>query len=110
MNLDILQSLHAALQRSSTVQSSARARGVAGVESFLRSKLSFFNGFRDGQAAAITGLVSGRSQFLLWPTGHGKSFAMWGTLLFLRGVAVCVVPLNAVLATHEQSARALGKP
>ena len=67
-----------------------------------------FSEFRAGQEAVINGLVAGRDQFVLMPTGGGKSLCYQIPALALEGVAIIVSPLIALMQDQVDALLANG--
>jgi ATP-dependent DNA helicase RecQ len=56
-----------------------------------------FDGFREGQEAAISHLLEGKSVLTIFPTGGGKSLCYQLPALLLDGVTLVVSPLIALM-------------
>src|SRR5436305_14373792 len=56
-----------------------------------------FGEFREGQEAAISRLLDGRSVLAIFPTGAGKSLCYQLPALMLDGVTLVVSPLIALM-------------
>ncbi len=56
-----------------------------------------YSEYRVGQAEVIKGLLEGRDQFVLMPTGGGKSLCYQIPALMLEGLAIIVSPLIALM-------------
>lgn len=67
-----------------------------------------FSEFRLGQAEIINGLVAGVDQFVLMPTGGGKSLCYQIPALVMQGVAIIVSPLIALMQDQVDALLANG--
>lgn len=67
-----------------------------------------FSEYRAGQEEVIHGLLSGRDQFVLMPTGGGKSLCYQVPALCLEGVAIIVSPLIALMQDQVDALLANG--
>ncbi|MGE5608274.1 MAG: ATP-dependent DNA helicase RecQ [Bacillota bacterium] len=56
-----------------------------------------FKGFREGQEAAISCLLAGKSVLTIFPTGGGKSLCYQLPALLLEGVTLVISPLIALM-------------
>ena len=56
-----------------------------------------FDAFREGQEAAISRLLAGKSTLAIFPTSGGKSLCYQLTALLLDGLTVVISPLIAVM-------------
>src|SRR5215213_2623761 len=56
-----------------------------------------FDAFREGQAAVVKTLLSGKSALAIFPTGAGKSLCYQLPALLLEGVTLVVSPLIALM-------------
>lgn len=63
----------------------------------ILQKVFGFNAFRFAQEDIITGLIAGEDQFVLMPTGGGKSLCYQIPALLRPGVAIVVSPLIALM-------------
>lgn len=67
-----------------------------------------FDEFRPHQAQLIEGLIAGRDIFGVMPTGGGKSLCYQLPSLMMKGCAVVVSPLIALMKDQVDSAKANG--
>lgn len=67
-----------------------------------------FSEYRPGQEKVIKGLIAGQDQFVLMPTGGGKSLCYQVPALVLEGVAVVVSPLIALMQDQVDALLANG--
>jgi len=56
-----------------------------------------FDVFRQGQAAAISKILDGKSALAVFPTGSGKSLCYQLSALHLNGLSLVVSPLIALM-------------
>src|SRR5881396_3426668 len=56
-----------------------------------------FSDFREGQAAAVSRLLAGKSVLAIFPTGAGKSLCYQLPALMLDGVTLVISPLIALM-------------
>ncbi|MGB0580217.1 MAG: RecQ family ATP-dependent DNA helicase [Limisphaerales bacterium] len=69
-----------------------------------------FTEFRDGQEAAISRLMAGRSVLAIFPTGGGKSLCYQLPALLLDGLTVVISPLIALMKDQLDFLIAKGAP
>ena len=69
-----------------------------------------YDEFREGQAALIDALVSGRDVLGIMPTGAGKSLCYQVPALLLPGVTLVVSPLISLMRDQVQALAANGVP
>ncbi len=69
-----------------------------------------FDGFREGQEAAISRLLEGRSVLAIFPTGGGKSLCYQLPALMLDGLTVVISPLIALMKDQLDFLIAKGAP
>ena len=66
-----------------------------------------FSEFRVGQAEVINGLLEGNDQFVLMPTGGGKSLCYQIPAMIRPGVGIIVSPLIALMQDQVEAMRQL---
>ena len=69
-----------------------------------------FDGFREGQEAAISRLLAGKSVLAVFPTGGGKSLCYQLPGLMLDGLTVVISPLIALMKDQLDFLIAKGAP
>ena len=84
-----------------------RRASVEGVLSALQ-RVFGFSEFRPHQSELVEGLLAGRDVFGVMPTGGGKSLCYQLPALMLKGTAVVVSPLIALMKDQVDGARANG--
>ncbi len=73
----------------------------------LRSVFGFVD-FRQNQETAVAALLSGRDAFVVMPTGGGKSLCYQLPALLMKGTAILVSPLIALMKDQVDAAGELG--
>jgi ATP-dependent DNA helicase RecQ len=71
-------------------------------------KVFGFSQFRFAQQDIITGLIAGQDQFVLMPTGGGKSLCYQIPALIREGVAIVVSPLISLMQDQVTALKANG--
>ena len=66
-----------------------------------------FNSFREKQFDIIESLVSGNDTLVIMPTGGGKSLCYQISALYLKGVAIIISPLIALMKNQVDVLNAL---
>jgi ATP-dependent DNA helicase RecQ len=69
-----------------------------------------FDAFRDGQEAAISRLMNGKSVLAIFPTGAGKSLCYQLPALMLEGLTIVISPLIALMKDQLDFLLARGVP
>jgi len=74
----------------------------------ILSNVFGFESFRPLQKTIIDGLLSGHNQFVLMPTGGGKSLCYQIPAIILEGVGIIVSPLISLMQDQVQALQANG--
>ena len=77
-------------------QTSEPASGLESITQKLRSHFGFRR-FRPGQAQVVQAAMAGRDMIVIMPTGSGKSLCFQLPALSLKGTAIVVSPLIALM-------------
>ena len=68
-----------------------------------------FDGFKGNQEAIIKNVLSGRDTFVLMPTGGGKSLCYQLPALLMKGTAIVVSPLIALMKNQVDAMRSFSE-
>src|ERR1700712_2064098 len=67
-----------------------------------------YNQFRGNQEEIINNILSGKNTFVIMPTGAGKSLCYQLPALMLKGTAIVISPLIALMKNQVDQLNALG--
>ena len=82
----------------------AKNISTASLKGYLNKYFGFSN-FKGNQEAIIRNVLSGNDTFVLMPTGGGKSLCYQLPALMLRGTAIVISPLIALMKNQVDSMR-----
>ena len=68
-----------------------------------------FSGFRGTQEPIINNLLDGKDTFVIMPTGAGKSLCYQLPAVVMKGTAIVISPLIALMKNQVDQLQSLGK-